>query len=200
MKKVNQSNVSQISTVLNTTNNAFVEYSVNEIYDITEWFNNNWISPFAKSVALEIKDILDEYFDSIAVIFDELNTTIKNNVILNNESSEMQKIEYNEFKISGINTSNLQDLNYNLPDGKVGLAGQVSSVLYEFSIIQNMIDEILTMFMNAIVKCDLLEDGDLDDINYDLSCSKRKAIIGIDDLKLIIKNRYDNYIKHKLIF
>ena len=190
MRQMTQQNVNQLCNLIIIANEEYYNYSVYEIRNIVDWFNTSWLSPFSGKIANEIQRILNEYFINIDNTFDQLNKKVRLAVIRNNEVPENEKIVYKSFKISFINTNSLSSLSTAFADGAVGLRVSPDDAMKEVDTIENLVEEILTIFKICISKCELLDDKDKSDIQYILIYLKNKAINNLDDLKMIINNNY----------
>lgn len=118
MAAMDQGKLSQMCSTINNTASDYVSQVNNSVSELTNVFNENWVSNSSRELATEITNCLNTLADSIANTFSEKNEAIKMSVN-NFNGVEGENISYSGFTFGRPNTQ--LTLNNALPNGKVGV-------------------------------------------------------------------------------
>ena len=139
---------------------------------------------------------MEVYFDEVSKLFSNLNLKIKSLVAQHNESPDIEKrIYYRGFSVSKpYNVKSLMNLNFCLPDGKIGLLSDVNCNLnYPFHKIINTIEEASFILKSAIGKSDAFDDNEVELIQQKITYFEKKFASYVKKLLEIVldKEKYN---------
>ena len=118
MAAMDQGKLSQMCSSINSTASDYVSQVNNSVTELTNVFNENWVSNSSRELATEITNCLNTLADAITQTFSEKNEAIKMSVN-NFNGVEGENISYAGFTFGKPNTQ--LTLNNALPNGKVGV-------------------------------------------------------------------------------
>lgn len=190
MVQINELKLSQLCLNINNANEKYLECIYFGMKDVTDWFNNYWISTFSKQVAEELKRYLDIYENGISETFYTLNKKIKKQVKIYNENPENEKkIYYNGFSISKPQNNELTNLNDTLYDKKIGFLSTKTSIDYPVNKLKIIIEEASRILKIAISRSEAISDDELEVIQQQIVFYEKKFINSIYEILDIIKRK-----------
>ena len=192
MIQLNENKLSQLCLNINNANDKYLDCIYFGIKDITEWFNNYWISTLSKQTAEELKKYIDYYEFGICDTFKQLNNKIKKQVRIYNENPENEKkIYYRGFSISKPNNNELINLNDTLYDKKIGFLSTKTNIEYPFDKLKLILEETSKILRLALSRSDAISDYEVEKIQKQIIFYEKKSIKSIYEI-LDIVNRKRN--------
>lgn len=191
MIHLNQNKLSQLCYNINNAENNYLDYIQNGIIDVTNWFNEYWISKFSKRIADDLEYYLEQYTKGITEIFYQLNKKIKREVRHYNENPEnLYKLHFSGFSISKpYNLSSLNKLNDTLYDGKKGSLNKETNMKYPIERLKIAIEDASSTLEVAVVKSDAISGSDAYSVQQEIKYLNRKTINSLNEILEIIIDR-----------
>ena len=84
----------------------------------------------------------------------------------------------------------LDNLNYKLPDNKVGSKDSSMDLITPLNKLENIIEQSSTIMIASIVQLDIIEYREKEELQKLINQYEKRAKNNIDELKNIIRNRY----------
>ena len=189
--KISQSNLDNYTTNLKITNDTINNIIGANTNNLKNWFNDYWISKRALENAIEIDEILNKYQIKVIDLFNEINTAIKRNIIIqNNKEENEEKIYYNKKSLTQKKSVIANNLNKSLPGDSIGRLQGTADVYYPIEKTKNTIEEIDKYLKILINSC----DGISNKSNYksELQIIKNESFYEIEKIISHLNSIYEN--------
>lgn len=183
-----QNKLSQLCYNISNAENNYLDYIQYGIIDVTNWFNEYWISNFSKRIAYDIEYYLRQYTTEVTEEFYQLNKKVKREVRHYNENPEnLHKLHYSGFSISKpYNLSLFSKLNDTLFDNKIGSLNKETNMKYPIKRLIIAIEDASNALVVGIVKSDALRGSDSSSVQQKIKYLERKIINSLNEILEII--------------
>ena len=193
MAAMDQGKLSRMCSSINNTASDYVTQVGNSVTELTNAFNENWISNSSKDLANEITECLNTLATSITDTFSSKNESIK--VSVNNFNSvEAENISYPGFAFGKPNTT--LNLAAALPNGKVGVAdgADIGTINDPMKRMVERITSLLDNIVNTVRGADAFDVEEQTALTTAVSNIKAKFEAGMQELENSLATRMSNEI------
>ena len=189
----------KLSSMCSSINNAasnYVSQVETSVSEMTNVFNDNWVSNASRDLAKEITDCLNSLATSIKDTFDSKNEAVK--ISVNNTNSvEGEQIAYPGFAFSIPRTD--ITLNATLPNGKIGVADNADLNVVSESM-KRMIEKISTILdeiSNTVSNADAFDIEEQSSLSSSITNIKSRFENEMQELHSSLVTRMTNEINQR---
>ena len=157
---------------------------------LVESFNSNWVSNASKTLAGEIKEVVDKLADSIFNTFSSMNDAISTSVT-NFNNVEDESINYPGFSFSKPNFD--ATLANTLPNGKVGVAdgADVNTVANPINNMTQSINSVLGEIVSTVKSADAFDGAEQEVLTSAVSNAQSKFNEAMGELTSSLSTRLE---------
>ena len=157
--KITQENLDAFTRTIKIVNNNISNLIGANSNNITNWFNEYWVSRRSKSNANTIDNIFSDYQSKIIDLFDDINNQIKRNAYIhnNNEKNE-EKVYYRKRSLIKTKTNIQANMNFSLPNNYIGRKNNTADVYYPLKKVKETIEIIDKQLKTAINTCNVISN------------------------------------------
>ena len=193
MAAMDQEKLGRMCSSINNAANDYVNQVTSSVRELTEVFNNNWVSNSSKELATEISEALNELAERVTATFSDKNEAIK--VSVNNFNSvENESISYPGFAFGKPATA--LNLGATLPNGKVGVAdgADLNTINAPMNKMVNNVNATLTNIANTVKGADAFDMDEQSALANAISNIKSKFEATMGELENSLNSRMSNEI------